>query len=235
MSVILGANNWKTNAELIADCAALGYLDQDALTLDPTYGRGVWWKKFRPDKLVYHDLSDGVDFRDLPYVSDFFQDSVFDPPYISKGGRDSSGILEFDDRYGLVEAAMSPQELHEYNCEGLAEVVNVTRRHVLVKVQNYISSGEFFPGVYLMEKFAVETLHCRVIDQFMMYKTPRMQPERTRKCPTCDGSGESLMVEIGPGVGQWDDCPDCDGEGRIKSTQQHARNNYSVLLVLSVA
>jgi hypothetical protein len=35
---ILAATSWRSNAELIADCAALGYLRANWLTLDPTYG-----------------------------------------------------------------------------------------------------------------------------------------------------------------------------------------------------
>ncbi len=235
MSVILGANNWNTNANLIADCARLGYLDPHGLTLDPTFGRGVFWKKFRPDRLIHHDLlQDRVDFRDLPYTDRFFQDSVFDPPYVAKGGRDSSGILEFDARYGLINAARSPQELFFHNAIGLTEVVRVTRRNVLIKVSNYVSSGDFYPGVYEMERFAIDKLGCRPLDQFVMYKNPRMQPTRTRKCKACSGEGGGYIAAYGQKSWEWEDCDRCQATGRIKSEQQHARNNYSVLLVMEV-
>ena len=40
---ILAAQYWKDNAALIADVAKL-YLDADVRTLDPTWGRGGWWR-----------------------------------------------------------------------------------------------------------------------------------------------------------------------------------------------
>lgn len=42
---VLAATAWKTNADLIVDCARLGYLRKEWITLDPTYGRGLWWAR----------------------------------------------------------------------------------------------------------------------------------------------------------------------------------------------
>lgn len=39
----MAIGGWANNAELIADCARLGYLRSDWLTLDPTYGNGRFW------------------------------------------------------------------------------------------------------------------------------------------------------------------------------------------------
>jgi hypothetical protein len=202
---VLGAFNWKSNAELIEDAARLGYIQPTDMVLDPTYHRGIWWKKFRPANLIHHNWKqDGVDFRDLPYADGFFNVVAFDPPYVSTGGRDTSTIDDFNARYGLHDTPRSPLELHRYNCLGLRECVRVSNKYVLMKVCDYISSGKRFPGVYEMEKFIYEELKLKIVDEFLHYSiAPRPQPQRTRK----------------------------DGK---PSVQKHARNNYSVLLVVKV-
>lgn len=202
---VLGAFNWPSNAELIEDVARLGYLRKEWRTLDPTYSKGVWWKKFRPDHLVYHDWKpDLIDFRDLPYRDGFFDVAAFDPPYVSTGGRDSSTMDDFNARYGLHDAPTSPQELHHYNCQGLLECARVANRYVLVKCCDYISSGHRFNGIYEMERFIIEEMKLKIEDKFIHYAVaPRAQPKRTRK----------------------------DGK---PSVQKHARNNYSALLIVKV-
>jgi hypothetical protein len=201
---VLAANNWKTNGDLILDVHRLGYLKLSDYVLDPTYGKGIWWKKYRPANFVYHDLKpDLISFTDLPYVDDFFDVTAFDPPYVSKGGRDTSGLVAFDDAYGLRDAPGSPQELHGLICTGLNECIRVSRRYVLVKACNYISSGHYWPGVFEIQKY-VDSLGLSIVDQFMHYSvSPRPQPKRTRK----------------------------DGK---PSVQKHARNNYSVLMIVKV-
>ena len=63
--MILAAHRWKHNSELIYDAMLLNYIGPRVL--DPTYGRGNWWKAWQPLELVKHDLTlDGVDFRALP-------------------------------------------------------------------------------------------------------------------------------------------------------------------------
>lgn len=79
---VLATTRWPTNADLIRDCAGLGYLRDDWRTLDPTWGRGRWWTKWRPSDLIAHDLRlDGVDFRHLPHRDGEFDCVAFDPPY----------------------------------------------------------------------------------------------------------------------------------------------------------
>ena len=65
---------------MVAEIARLGYLNGHVV--DVTYGRGVFWKRFRPEKLTTHDLKlDGVDFRNLPHPDGAFDASVIDGPY----------------------------------------------------------------------------------------------------------------------------------------------------------
>lgn len=148
---ILAANNWKSNAEIIQDCATLGYLKKEWLILDPTYGKGTWWKLWKPDNLVIHDKKiDGVDFRKLPYKDYYFDACVYDPPYVSIGGRKSTTIPEFHEKYGLIKAPKTPKELQVLINQGLAEVARVTKNKgfILVKCQDYISSSKLWIGTH---------------------------------------------------------------------------------------
>src|SRR5579885_2999910 len=107
----MAATPWTSNAALIADCAALGYLRSDWLTLDPTYGKGNWWTKWQPDRLVTSDLSPSLsttdlqaDFTYLPFQAATCDAVTYDPPYVCVGGRRTSGIESMYDAYGLIRA-----------------------------------------------------------------------------------------------------------------------------------
>jgi hypothetical protein len=52
---VLAVAAWPTNAELIADVARLGYIR--GRVWDATYGRGVWWKLYRPACLLASDIA----------------------------------------------------------------------------------------------------------------------------------------------------------------------------------
>src|SRR4051812_43435752 len=119
--MILAAHKWPTNGDLIADVAKL-HLRTDMVALDPTYGRGLWWTAWRPDSLSTHDIAaDGVDFRKLPEDDASFDLMAFDPPYVCMGGRKTSQLPDFMDRYGLWDAPSSPAALQAHNDDGLAE------------------------------------------------------------------------------------------------------------------
>lgn len=56
-SEIMAIGQWRTNADMIADAVVpLGYLHEDWVTLDPTYGYGKWWTRWKPRELVGSDL-----------------------------------------------------------------------------------------------------------------------------------------------------------------------------------
>jgi hypothetical protein len=85
---VLAVSAARSNAELVRDCARLGYLTRSMHVLDPTYGRaGGFWRLWRPDHLVACDLDPtispigfSVDFTDLPWPCTF--DAVaLDGPY----------------------------------------------------------------------------------------------------------------------------------------------------------
>jgi DNA modification methylase len=72
------------NAGLICDALSL-HLEDGALVLDPTYGRGNFWKGVTPNRytLIYSDIADGgPDARELPQADGSIDAIVLDPPYI---------------------------------------------------------------------------------------------------------------------------------------------------------
>ena len=112
---VLAAHAWPTNAHLIADVAHLGYLTDTDRVIDPTYGRGIWWQRWRPADLTAHDIrADGIDFRDLPHPSGRFDAAAYDPPYVCVGGRRTTTVPDLHDRYGLTDAPNTPAELLDH-------------------------------------------------------------------------------------------------------------------------
>lgn len=179
---VLAAQHWQSNAELIYDVSLLGYLKPEWQTLDPTYGKGTWWKKFRPDHLTTHvrDM-DGSDFRDLPYGPNAFDVCVFDPPYVSVGGRKTTTIPDMHNAYGLSDAPTSPELVQMLINDGLKEMNRLATRYILVKCQDYISSGRLFPGTFRTWEYA-QSIGMTLVDRFVhVTKAPRPQPIRERQ------------------------------------------------------
>lgn len=203
-SPILAAHNWRTNGDLIADAARLGYLDDQLETIDPTWGRGRWWTVFTPCRLTRHDLHtlDGTDFRQLPHEDGAFARAAYDPPYVCPGGRETSTMPEFHDRYGMARTPKTPAGLQEMNDEGLAEVYRVLEAKgiVLAKCADYVWSGQLQAGTHDTLTAAL-ALGFRLLDRFEHIGIPRPQPSRSR----------------------------ADGE---PVRQHHARRNLSTMFVL---
>lgn len=204
---VLACDHWKNNAYLIRDgVARLGYLRRNLLTLDPTYGQGVWWRLWRPHVLFDHDIAmDGHDFREMPYPDGMFPQIAYDPPYVSMGGRATTKIRKFYEQYGLIGAPTSPQKLQALINDGLTEMYRLAapKGIVIAKTMNYVSSGK----LQLSELWTMnhaEQLGFVIEDRFILHGRPRQQPKRTRK----------------------------DGK---KSKQKHARNNASTMFVLRKA
>lgn len=177
---VLRANPWPSNADLILDVAKLGYLRQEWVTMEPTWGDGKWWKKFRPDTLIAHDIKlDGVDFRKLPEADGSVDVIALDAPYVSPGGRKTSTITDFNARYGLTEAPRTPRALQDMINDGITEAHRVTRKLLLVKCSDYVSSGRLFTGTYHTQEHA-HSVGFRTKDYFVHLGKPGTQPPRTR-------------------------------------------------------
>lgn len=187
-SPVLAASAWKTNAHLIADVARLGYLRKEWLTLDPTAGRMGWWKLWRPDNLVTHDIRlDGVDFRALPHEDNTFDAVAFDPPYVAVGGHKTSSLGDFHDRFGLTETGHGtgnpdPKAVQALINDGLTDCARVTkpRGFLLVKCQDYISSGKLWPGTHLTVTHGL-SMGLNYYDRLEHYGCVRAQPSGRRQ------------------------------------------------------
>lgn len=173
-SPILACQDWPTNGHLIAHVAMLGYIKADNYVLDPTYGAGTWWTLFKPGNLVARNRrKDGSDFTHMPiHWTDSFDVVAFDPPYVAKGGRATSGIKEMDERYGQDDCPATPKLLQELIDAGLSECDRVTKKggFILVKCMDYISSGKLFLGETNTLDFA-RMLGLKVEDKFIHYST----------------------------------------------------------------
>jgi hypothetical protein len=201
---------WASNAEMIADAARLGYLRQDWPTIDVTYGRGVWWKCFRPTVLVTHDLKiDGVDFRHLPHPDASFRVVAYDPPYKYNGTptiADGSASSDVDERFG-VDDSRTWQERDQLIREGMVEVARVVRPrgYVLMKCQDQVCSGSVHWQTLDFSNHGAG-LGLELVDRLDLLGTGRAQPPRRRKDKTAPG-------------------------GYVPSGQQHAYGRPSTLLV----
>jgi hypothetical protein len=142
--VIYATDSWPTNGHLIADCRRLGYLRDDDHVLDPTYGRGVFWRQWRPAKLTATDLDpakspsgESVDFTAMPWPDRSFDAVVFDPPY-KLNGTPTKGV---DERYGVHEPTRW-QDRWQLCLDGITECTRVLGDgHLLVKCQDQVCSG----------------------------------------------------------------------------------------------
>lgn len=201
---VMAAFAWPTNAHLIADVARLGFLRTTDHVLDPTYGRGKWWTLWRPEQLTTHDLRlDGVDFRQLPEPDATFDAVAFDPPYMAPGGRATSTLPDFNDRYGTHTCARTPREQQDVINAGLKEILRVTKPRgvVLARCCDYVNGGKLFPGTHLTLTAALG-MGYELVDRLeRVCANPRPQPDRTR----------------------------ADGQ---PVRQEHARRNLSTLFVL---
>ncbi len=176
---VLACNDWRTNGDLIADVAKLGYLD--GTVLDVTPGAGGWWTKWMPEVLG----SSTADFRSLPYLDDEWDTVCFDPPYVALGGRKTTGkeMTGMYERFGQLDCPSTPEKLQQLIDAGLNECLRVARRYVLVKCQDYVSGGKLWPGVYFTTAESYFGRYAKLVDVFHMYtRTPRPQPHgRTQR------------------------------------------------------
>lgn len=142
---VMAIHAWRSNAELIADCARLGYLREEWLTLEPTYGNGTFWKLWRPTRLIGCDIDpakspDGrsIDFTKLPWPDRYFDAVVFDPPYKLNG----TPTHEVDARYG-VDVVDTRDGRMKLIFDGVRECARVLGDgYLLVKCQDQVNGGK---------------------------------------------------------------------------------------------
>lgn len=178
---VLAVDEYRSNAELIAAAARLGHLDRQWATLDCTYGRGVFWQTFRPDKLVCSDLRPSsphvqkADFRRLPWAARTFRAVVLDPPYGLRGA-----INDTNGGYGLV-GYMPVAERHDMIRAGITEAARVVTEggRVLVKCQDQVCSGKVWWQTRIFADHA-ESVGLELVERLDMLGHRRPQPPRKR-------------------------------------------------------
>ena len=185
--MVWAATNWQFNGDLIADVAKLGYIRDDDCCIDLTYGKGTWWKRYRPTLLATNDIDDTTkaeyhdDFRATKWFDDNFDVVAFDPPYISPGGRETSTIADFNSRFGLHSTPRTVLGLREMNQDGLDEARRICKPGgiILVKCMNYINSGRYQPEVFVMWE-AATAFGLQMVDQFIMIRRLGPQSQKTQ-------------------------------------------------------
>lgn len=235
---VMAATRWPDNSAMTLDLARLGYIDPDGLILDPTYQDGTWWKRWpegRPRRLVTNSLDPAngadlcFDFRRAPFADDTFDCVAYDPPYVSKGGRDTSTMQDHQRRYGIDDAPKGPHRLQQLINHGAWEMSRVLKPggYLLVKCQDYVSSGSVWWGADLTRRGVEVDGVMNCVDRLYFLNNGSAQPQRDKKCINCHGEGGWTNS----GQGFWEDCKNCNITGRVASRQQHARVNVSTLWV----
>lgn len=195
---VMAFGEWPSNAELIADCARLGYLHAGWRTLDPTYGHGTFWKLWRPDDLVACDLDPAksligraVDFTALPFPDRYFDAVVFDPPYKLNGTPDEA----IDQRYGVHEPTRW-QDRMALCRRGIEECARVLGEgYLLVKCMDQVCSGR---KRWQTDEFTKHAERCGLgkVDRFD-FPTYRPQPNGRRQIHARCNTSSLLVFQRG--------------------------------------
>lgn len=181
----------RLNADLIAAIAPLWIGGPESTVLDLTYGRGKWWTKYRPEFLTTNDLDPEspadhhYDFLNPPAKWwDAFDVVAFDPPYVSKGGRDTVGekVKDMDARYGLYDAPKDPEVLWSWIHAGMAAAHDLLtpRGRLLVKCSDFISSGKYHSGYYQLVQSGT-LIGFKLADVFVHHSGTGPQPKGRRQ------------------------------------------------------
>lgn len=182
------------NGQLIADVAKLGYIKRYDFVLDATYGKGTFWKSWKPMHLTHHDIKvDGVDFRDLPYVDDHFDVVVFDPPYKLNG---TPSLGDFDDAYGIQDVS-DWRDRMRLIVDGAKECARVAGKHLLTKQQDQVVSGQMRWQTDAVTE-AVTSLGFRKADRCdFVNKTSQKQPAGRRQVHARHSVSQLLVFKRG--------------------------------------
>lgn len=172
---VMAAGDWRTNGEMIADVARLGYIK--GKVLDTTYGQGAFWHPWMP---LYLDgpRDPSWDFTDMArYEADYFDTVVFDPPYRLNGSPD---LGDFDRRYG-IDTRSTWQDRMELIFAGERECIRVLRRggYLLIKCQDQVCSGQVRWQTDMVTTVATD-LGLRKVDLFH-FASYRGQPSGRRQ------------------------------------------------------
>lgn len=200
-----------TNGALIRHAASLGHIAKEDLVLDATWGGGLMWAEWQPDRLLINDLNGRKiaafladtsplpawlagwsthDFRAFPEDWKWwgkFDVVLFDPPYGLSGSR-SDGNGDRNDRYGL-DRYRTVGETHALILGGLMGCYTVAApdANILVKIQDQVASNTLYTQARMVMN-AAEMIGMKVAD-YMNLPGYRGQPEgRTQRTSQADYS-----------------------------------------------
>jgi hypothetical protein len=193
---ICAATSWRTNSHMIDDVVGLGNIRPDDAVIDLTFGLGNWWNSYRhPGRFVANINHPGsqprlephweqvaIDFTTpQPDLAGVFDVTVFDPPYVSIGGRTTSSIPDFNDRFGLTTAGRTPQDVQQAINDGLTVATQITKPNglIMVKCADYVSSGKLQHGTWWTCEHAYR-LGLSLHDKLIHVGTVRPQPSGRR-------------------------------------------------------
>ena len=122
--------------------------------LDPTYGRGNFYRKIQKPKMCF-DISPGpdlaadvkkADVRDLPIEDESVKSIIFDPPFLCGGGL--NGLMA--GKYGYLKA---PQDVWRLYWQAMCEFKRILKPQgiIVVKCQDFIHGrNQYFSHVVVM-------------------------------------------------------------------------------------
>lgn len=186
---ICAVDFYRTNADLIVAARQLGHLRDDWVTLDPTYDKGVFWRKWRPKTLIAADIKprsgnvEQVDFQKMPWEDQSFDAVVLDPPYGLRG----TVTPGLNGGYGLEAGYLSIDARHQMIRDGITEATRVLKwgGRLLLKCQDQVCSGQIWWQTRIFSDHA-ETLDLRLVERLDLLGGSRTQPERWRyNCRAC--------------------------------------------------
>lgn len=198
MTCVPALHAWTDNAQMIAEGVRPLYIGDDDRVLDPTYGLGGWWKRWRPKNLVACDgrfdrspMRMSIDFTALPAWLGFFDVVAFDPPYKVNG----TGDPIIDGRYG-VEVKASWQERHRLIKAGITSCINRLNPggYLLLKCQDQVCSGAKRWQTREFADHAESYSRVVLVDRFDMSGHTRPQPMAGRTQRHAHGHPSSLLV-----------------------------------------
>jgi tRNA G10 N-methylase Trm11 len=124
------------------------YVPADAIILDATYSKGVFWKRVtgpytvvRMDRYPFPFLDLQADYEALPFRRESFDCVVFDPPY---GNSSTAKRTDMIERQYNLESVCGEKAIYEAYLNGIYKIrwVLVEKGLFIVKCQNFISSGK---------------------------------------------------------------------------------------------
>lgn len=135
--------------EIIKDILVL-HNEGNNIDCDPTYSKGIFYKNIpRPpytsDIDPWDILTMEADCRNLPYIDNFIQCMMFDPPFVVSSGpsllQDVEGQNIISKRFSSFK---SIPELWNFYNESLVEFYRVIRHNgiLIFKCQDTVSSGK---------------------------------------------------------------------------------------------